>query len=111
MSHKNSDRDSANASDLLMSQTGNSQGYSSASDLLMSQGAVDSKDIQCSFDIVEKKVIENLEELLNGNTVNLDETILYNIDDRTDDAGSSLYVVHGQSRARRRPAYLDDFVG
>jgi hypothetical protein len=73
----------------------------------MSQGAVDSKDTQCSFDIVEKKVIENLEELFNGNTVNLDETILYNIDDRTDDAGSSLYVVHGQSRARRRPARSD----
>jgi hypothetical protein len=51
-----------------MSQTGNSQGSSSASDLLMSQGAVDSKDTQCSFDIVEKKVIENLEELFNGNT-------------------------------------------
>ena len=78
VSHKNSDHDSVNASDLLMSQTGNSQGSSSASDLLMSQGAVDSKDTQCSFDIVEKKVIENLEKLFNGNTVNLDETILYN---------------------------------
>ena len=102
VSHKDSDHDSVSASDLLMSQTGNSRGSSSASDLRTYQGAVYSKDTQGSFNIAEKRIIENLEELFNDNTVNLDETFLYSVDDRTDDVGSSLLVTQGERKDDQR---------
>jgi len=97
--------------DFLVSHKDSDHYSVSASDLLMSQGAVDSKDTQGSFDIAGKWIIENVEELFNDNTVNLDKTFLYRINDRTDYAGSSLFVAQGQRRAGRRPAYLGDFVG
>ena len=96
---------------LLVSQTGNIQGPASASNLLMSQGAVASKDTQDSFDIADIRMKQFLEDVLNDNTVNLDETFLYSVDDKINDAESSLFVAQGQRRARRQPAYLDDFVG
>ena len=77
----------------------------------MSQRTVDSKYTQGSFDIAGKWIIENVEELFKYDTVKLDRTFLYKIDDRTDDAGSSLFVAQGQRRVGRRPAYLGDFVG
>jgi hypothetical protein len=62
------------------------------------------------FNIVDRKIIENLNEL-HDNIVNLNETFLYRVhDDNAEEAGRSLLHYRGQRRVRRRPVYLDDFV-
>jgi hypothetical protein len=77
----------------------------------VSLGVVDGNDVPDEFNIINRKVIEYLSELHNDNTVNLNETFLYMIhDDNTEEAGRSLLHSPEQRRARRRPAYLGNFV-
>ena len=97
-------------SDFLLLQTDNGQGSASATDLLASQGAVDNNDLPEKLNIIDRKIIQDLNEL-HDNTVNLNETFLYRVhDDNSEEAGRSLLHYRGQTRARRRPSYLDDFV-
>ena len=108
MCHTGSDQENANVSDFLLSQTDNGQESASAPDLLVSQGVVDGNE---ELTIVYRKVIEYISELHNDNTVNLNETFLYMVhDDNTEEAGRSLLLSPEQRRARRRPAYLGNFV-
>jgi len=94
-----------------MPQTDNAQGSASASDLLISRGAVDDNDMPEEFNIVNRKIIEDLNKLHNDNTANLNETFLYRVhDDNTEEAGRPLLHSRVQRRARRRPTYLDGFV-
>jgi hypothetical protein len=105
--HTGSDQDNANANAV---ETGNGQCSASASDLLVSQGFVDGNDVPDKFNIVNRKVIEDLSELHN-NTVNLSETFLYMVHvDNTEEAGRSLLHSRGQIRTRRRLTYLGNFV-
>jgi len=61
------------------------------------------------FNIVNMKIIEDLNELHN-NTVNLNETFLYRVHgDKIEEAGRSFLHSSGQRRARR-PPYLNDIV-
>lgn len=79
-------------------------------DHLLSQGAVDDNDMPEEFNIINRKIIEDLNELHN-NTVNLNKTFLYKVHhDNAKEAGLSLLHSRGQRRARRRPTYLDGFV-
>ena len=48
-------------------------------------------------------MIKNLEDVLNDNTINLDETFLYSVYNKINNAGLSLFVAQGQRRARRQP--------
>jgi hypothetical protein len=110
MCHTGSDQENANVSDFPLSQTDNGQDSASAPDLLVSQGIVDGNDVPGECNIVNRKVIEYLSELHN-NTVNLNETFLYMVhDDNTEEVGRSLLLSPEQRRARRRPAYLGNFV-
>ena len=106
MCHTSSNQTNANTWDFLLSQADNGQGSASVPDLLVSRGVVDGNDMPEEFNIVNRKVIEDLSELHN-NTVKLNGTFLYRIhDDNTEEAGRSLLHYRGKRRVRRRPAYL-----
>jgi len=81
MSHTGIDQGNASASYFLMSQTDNGHGSASAPDPLVSQGAVDDNDMPAQLNIFNRKIIEDLNELHNDNTVNLNETFLYRVHD------------------------------
>ena len=75
-------------------------------DLLVSRGVVDGNGVPEEFNIINRKVIEDLSELHN-NTVNLNETFLYRVhDDNTEEAGRSFLHSREKRRVRRRPAYF-----
>ena len=78
MYHTGSDQDSANASDFLLSQADNGISSASVPDHLVSYGVLDGNDVPEEFNIVNRKVIEDLSELHN-NTENLNETFLYRV--------------------------------
>jgi len=110
MSHTSSDQDNASASEFLLWQTDHGQGSASAPGLMVSRRAVDNNDLPDILNIVDRKIIEDLNELHNK-TVNLNETFLHRVNDNhTEEAGRSLLHSREQRRARRRPAYLDDFM-
>ena len=76
----------------------------------MSRGAVDNNELPEKLNIIDRKIIKDLNEL-HDKTINLNETFLYSVNDNhTEEAGRSLLHSREQRRARRRPAYLDDFV-
>ena len=62
-------QDNASASYFLMPQTDNAQGSVSAPDLLVSRGAVDDNDMPEEFNIVNRKIIEDLNELHNDTVI------------------------------------------
>ena len=110
MSHTGSDQDNTCASDFLLGQTDTGQGSASAPDLLLSRGAVDSNELPEKLNIIDRKIIKDLNEL-QEKTINLNETCLYSVNDNhAEEAGRSLLQSREQRRARRRPTYLDEFV-
>ncbi len=102
----------ASASDVLMSQDVDNLTQSdlniptddiniaSASDVLMSQNVDNLSD-----DVRNRKRIKQMEDLMNDNSVNLDETILYCIDEDEDIAGNGS-PIRKSKRERKRPGYL-----
>ena len=110
MSHTGSDYDNASASNFLLGQIDNGQGSASAPDLLVSRGAVDNNELPEKLNIIDRKIIKDLNEL-HDKTINLNETFLYSVNDNhTEETGRSLLHSREQRRTRRRPAYLDEFV-
>ena len=76
----------------------------------MSRGAVDNNELPEKLTIIDKKIINDLNEL-HDKTINLNETFLYSVsDNHTEEVGRSLLHSREQRRARGRSAYLDEFV-
>lgn len=69
MPHASLCQDNASASYFLMPQTDNAQGSVSAPDLLVSRGAVDDNDMPEEFNIVNRNIIEDLNELHNDTVI------------------------------------------
>jgi hypothetical protein len=96
--------------DFLLGQIDNGQGSASAPDLLVSRGAVDNNELPEKLNIIDRKIIKDLNEL-HDKTINLNETFLYSVNDNhTEETGRSLPHSREQRRTRRRTAYLDEFV-
>ena len=103
--HENEDTDSMSAPDVLVSHLNSDNDNLGASDVLMSQNIEENNDDDCDYDQTNRQ-IKDLQELVRY-PMDLDETLVYNIDDQDDVESASQ---NKEKRKGRRPAYIGDYV-
>jgi len=104
VSHLDSDSDNLGASDVLVSHLDSDSDNLGASDVLMSQN-IDENNDDCDYNQTNSQIKE-LQELMRY-PMDLDETLLYSIDDQDEVESTSQ---NKEKRTRKRPAYLGDYV-
>lgn len=102
--NENEDTDSASTPDVLVSPQDSDNDNLGASDVLMSQNLDENND-DCDYNQTISQ-IKDLQELIRY-PMDLDETLLYSIDDQ-DEVESTSH--NKEKRTRKRPTYLGDYV-